>query len=189
MFYLLFLVVLAYACMQLLIFRNLKLRTEDAMAASALACAVIDVQEYGISHLLLIPSEEEAYELYRTALRHNLRLNEAWESDETDGIAGPVKVWEFIIYQVRGDDVWVSYFGESGSGSYTQTGGLGTIRMPDQTLVESTSIYSRIGFPVKGFLGIQLYAWTDIGVDIVSSVADDETGPSEESQPESEAEE
>jgi hypothetical protein len=170
MFYVMFLMVLSFACMQLLVFRNLKLRTEDALAASTLACALIDVEEYGISHLLLIPSPEETFDTYRQALRNNLRLNEKWESEEADGIAGSVTVWEFIIYQVRGEDVEVIYFGESGSGSYTQVGGLGQIRMPDETLVESTSIYSRIGYPVEGFLGIKFYAWTDIGVDIVSNV-------------------
>jgi hypothetical protein len=180
MFFILFLMVLAYACMQILVFRNLRLRTEDALAASALACAVIDVREYGISHLLLISSPQEAYEVYRRALRQNLGLNEEWESDGADGIAGTVKVWEFIIYQVRKDDVEVSYFGESGVGSYVSTGGLGHVRMPDQTLVESTSIYSRIGYPVEGFLGIKLYAWTDIGVDIVGSFTEEDTETGED---------
>jgi hypothetical protein len=146
----------------------IRLHTEDALAASALASAVVDIEEYGKTNMLLIASPEKAYEAFRKSLQVNLKLDESWESQQEE-IAGKVTVWEFTIYQVRKEDVTVFTIGKSGVKEYTQVGGRGMMRMPEGTLVESTSIYSKIGFPVKGYLGMETYAWTDIAVDIVSS--------------------
>ena len=52
--FLLFLGVLLSACMQMEVFRASSQYMEDALAASNLAAAVVDVEEYGISHKLLI---------------------------------------------------------------------------------------------------------------------------------------
>jgi hypothetical protein len=46
---------------------------------------------------------------------------------------------------------------------------LGRVRTPDGILIDSTSIYSKIGFPVEGILGINIYAEKEKSVDVVSN--------------------
>ena len=53
--------------------------------------------------------------------------------------------------------------------------GLGSVKTPDGTLVESTSIYSRISFPVKGIFGVEIEAVKQKTVDIIRMM-NQETG-------------
>ncbi len=54
LFFLLILGILLCGTLQLDVFRASAVYLEDALAASNLASAVIDVEEYGISHTILI---------------------------------------------------------------------------------------------------------------------------------------
>ena len=47
---------------------------EDALAASNLASALIDIKEYGKSHVVRIEDTQEAFRVYRDALYCNLAL-------------------------------------------------------------------------------------------------------------------
>lgn len=169
MFLLIFLIVLLAAHIQIIGFYTTSLYMEDALAASNLASAIIDIEEYGTTHVIRIASPESAYEIYRQALKTNLQLNEDWENDNKELIAGKVTVLQYIIYNVEGDDVTVYHFGEGGTYSHYKAGSLGSIRTPDGRLVESTSVYSRIGFPVKGFLDVEVYAEKEKSVDIINN--------------------
>lgn len=90
---------------------SLKTYTEDALAASNLASAVIDIQEYGINHNLIIKDPAHAYSIYQDALKVNMGLNDHWE-DPTGMISGPVQVEQYIVYNVRGTEVEVTSFGD-----------------------------------------------------------------------------
>lgn len=168
MFVLFFLVVLMAAQMQIGLFRATGLYMEDALAASNLASALVDVKEYGRTHILQIASPQDAYECYQNAIKQNLQLDDNWECMNKELIAGKVEILQYIIYNVKGQDVTVYCFGKQGSRIYEEKGGLGIVTTPDKTVVESTTIYSRIGFPVEGILGIKLYAEQDKTVDIVT---------------------
>lgn len=67
----LFLGILLCVLIQLEAFRASSQYMEDALAASNLAAAVIDVKEYGTSHKIRIESPDQAYELYKKALRYS----------------------------------------------------------------------------------------------------------------------
>lgn len=79
LWFVLFLGILLCALLQIETLRASAHYMEDALAASNLAAAVIDVEEYGISHRLQIDSAEEAYIRYQRAIMGNLNLNENWE--------------------------------------------------------------------------------------------------------------
>ena len=127
---------------------------EDALAASNLASAVIDVEEYGISHQLLINDPREACGIFKRALQANLALNDKWESQNSSMIAGLVKLDEYAVYEVRGNDI-VCYAFPGGSQENMHVteykDGAGNLEAPDGTKIESTSIYSRISFQVRFF--------------------------------------
>ena len=66
---LLFLVATVAFALQIREYISLKTHTEDTLAASNLASAVIDIQEYGINHNLVIKDPEQAYSIYQEALK------------------------------------------------------------------------------------------------------------------------
>lgn len=174
MFMLVFLIVILAVQLQVRQYQTTSLYMEDALAASNLASAVIDIENFGRSGEMEIAAPDQAYDLYREAIRVNLRLDDNWEASNKELISGPVEVREYTIYNVSGEDVAVFTYGPEGSRQYLVQNGRGKISTPDQTLVESTTVYSRIGFPVKGLFQIQVNAVKEKSVDIVGSLVNSE---------------
>lgn len=167
LFFLLFLLLLLCAQLQLDAYRASGLYLEDALAASNLASAVIDIEEYGISHTIQIADASEAYESYRAAVKENLALDENWQGTNAALIAGTVVVEEYIVYNVEKDTVNIFRISKEG-GVHTSRGVLGSVTAPNGVAVESTGIYSEISFPVKGMFGIEVQAHKGKLTDIVS---------------------
>ncbi|MBR5248768.1 MAG: hypothetical protein IKV27_07510 [Lachnospiraceae bacterium] len=148
---------------------------EDALAASNLASAVIDIQEYGMTQVVKIKSPDNAFELYCEALKENLSLDDDWESKQKDLIYGQVEILKYEVYNVEKNNVTIYSYGTEGEEVRVIPNGLGSVYTPDGILVESTSVYSKIGFPVKGIFGVKIDARKDKTVDIVSN-RENETG-------------
>ncbi|MCM1534466.1 MAG: hypothetical protein NC126_00915 [Clostridium sp.] len=165
LFMVLFLAVLLCGELQIESYRASALYLEDALAASNLASAVIDVEEYGISGLLQIKDPIQSYELYQEALKENLGLDEEWECANKGLISGKVKVERYIVYNVQGSRVFVHTLSADGEWEES-TETLGELRAPDGVLIESTGIYSEISFPVEGFPGVTVQAHKGKLVDI-----------------------
>ena len=166
---LLFFGVLLCACMQMEVFRASSQYMEDALAASNLAAAVVDVEEYGISHALLIASPEDAFVLYCTAIKGNLNLDDTWKCPNKGLISGPVCVERFIVYNVVQNTVEVSCVNADGSLDCWQ-GTLGQEAAPNGITVEHTGIYSEISYQIKGVFGIIVPAVKGKLVDVVGEL-------------------
>lgn len=166
MFFLIFAVLLIAYMLQIYQFNATRTFTEDALAASNLASAVIDIQEYGITHNIVIADPQAAYETYKRALRTNMMLDDDWYSQNTLAISGQVEILDYVVYNVVGQDVQITSFGQNPYIT-TITGGLGSVSAPNGIQIESTSVYSRITFPVEGILGVSAVAEKDKLVDIV----------------------
>ena len=171
------LMILLSVQLQMRIFMATSTYMEDALAASNLASAVIDVREYGITHIVKIKSPKEAFELYREALKQNLSLDDNWESEQKDLIYGQVKILKYEIYNVEKNHITIYSYGAEGEDVRMIPNGLGSVYTPDGILVESTSVYSKIGFPVKGIFGVVIDSRKDKTVDVVSNLVN-ETGGS-----------
>ncbi len=168
LFFLLFLGVLLCAVLQIDIFRSSSGYLEDALALSNLASAVVNVEEYGISHRLLIDDPQQAYERYCTAVKGNLNLDENWESEAVRMISGPVSIINYTVYNVSGNDVEVSCFDENGLlTQWNET--LGAAEAPNGVPIESTGVYSEISYEVEGLLGVKARAHKGKLVDIVAT--------------------
>lgn len=163
---LLFMGCLLSALIQMDVLRSSAQYMEDALAASNLAAAVIDVEEYGISHRLQINDLQGARSRYLMAVKGNLNLDEGWECENKGLISGPVQVVEFTVYNVSGNDVEINSFGEDGALSRTR-GTLGQVRAPNGVLVESTGIYSELRYRIKGFWGMETEAHKGKLVDVM----------------------
>lgn len=168
--FVLFLTVLLCAQMQLSAFRTTALYLEDALAASNLASAVVDIEEYGISHTVRIDDVDEAYARYRNAVRENLGLDRNWEASNETLISGKVTVENYIVYNVEKDGVFI--YQVSGDGQIHAGQGVpGKVTAPNGVPVERTGIYSELSFPVKGLFGVTVQARRGKLVDIVADPA------------------
>ena len=157
LFFLLFLGILLCAFLQMEVFRHSARYLEDALALSNLASALIDAEEYGISHRLIIADPQEAYERYREAVRGNLNLDENWECRTAGMISGPVSVEDYTVYNVSGNDVLIDHFDRNGVMS-SRTGTLGGVEAPNGVPVEATGVYSEISYQVEGLFGVKVRA-------------------------------
>ena len=166
LFLILFMTVFLYAVLQMERYRAASLYLEDALAASNLASAVVDIEEYGISNQIVIKDLNAAYQRYQRAVRENLNLNEAWEGAEGGVVQGRVRIVNYTVYNVCGDEVVIGSFDETGvkNGS---VGILGEVTAPNGVKVESTSVYSEIAFFIGGFPGVNVEARKGNLVDVI----------------------
>ncbi len=139
---------------------------EDALAASNLASAVIDLEEYGKSNIIFISNEERAFTIFRESLLCNLKLDEELNTTNRSFLIGQVHIEEYRIYNVRKDQVDISIFNNEGEVISRTTGEKGKVWTPDNTLVETTTIYSRITFKVEGLCGQELWGEKEKSIDI-----------------------
>lgn len=167
-FLLLFLAIILCTELQLDVYRASALYLEDALAASNLASAIIDLEEYGTTHAILIENPEEAYVQFCEAVKGNLQLNDNWECENKELISGEVRVVNYTVYNVREEQVTV-YEIEPGKGMDQWCGTVGSVTAPNGIPIETTSIYSEITFPVEGFGGVLVDAHKGKLVDIVAN--------------------
>ena len=85
------LTILVYAVFQAEAYRASAQYMEDALAASNLASAIIDVEEYGITRNMIIGDPILAFDRYCTALKGNLRLDDDWQCENKRLISGKVE--------------------------------------------------------------------------------------------------
>lgn len=140
---------------------------EDALAASNLASALIDVREYGSSHILRIGDTGEAFRVYRDALRLNLALDEEGYSARAELLTGKVCIREYIVYNVLDGEIQIDVYDGEGNCLRQETARPGSVRTPDGIPVEHTTIYSRVSFQVMGLMGQVIDGEKEKSVDIV----------------------
>lgn len=121
---------------------------EDSLAASNLASAVIDIKEYGRSHSIMVESPEHAFYRYREALIYNLELDANLCSTNQEVLYGKVDILSYQVFNVIGDKVWRYRFEESGRLLDVSEMELESAYLPDGNKVETTSVYSKVGFYV-----------------------------------------
>lgn len=167
MYFLLLLIILLCMQLDISLYTTAGAYIEDALAASNLASAVIDPEEYGISHTIRIADTHQAYQRYLRAVEGNLCLNANGKCQESGVIAGHVSVVNYTIYNVEAGDVTVWQMSEDGN-TRTIKGKLGAVRAPNGQVIENTSVYSEISFPVKGMFGICVQAHKGKLVDILA---------------------
>ena len=143
-----------------------KVYIQDAQATANLAAAVIDTDIYGEKELLTISDPDEAYERFKRSLKINLNLDDSFMPVSTVFMENPVKILEFHIYNVGEDDITHIRYDEFGARS-VETLGLFGVYTPDGTEVESTTVYSKIEFDVKGFLDQQYRMTMENSVDVI----------------------
>jgi hypothetical protein len=139
---------------------------EDALAASNLASALIDVEEYGKTRVIRIEDTERSFLVYKEALAVNLCLDENARSFQQELLKGEVRLKEYIVYNVNDDVVEMIKFVETGQTEQKLIGKHGEVYTPDGTLIETTTVYSKVEFGVPGLGGQYIYAEKEKSVDV-----------------------
>lgn len=139
---------------------------EDALAAADLASALIDVEEYGRTHDILIPDTQRAFRIYRDALHYNLALDEDGRSARTELLTGEVRIEEYTVYNVLDREIQITCYDGQGNCVRRENAAPGTVRTPDGAPVEHTTVYSRVAFQVAGLQGNVIEAVKEKSVDI-----------------------
>ena len=139
---------------------------EDALAASNLASAIIDWEEYGKNHTIMIANTRRAFERFRDALIVNLNLDEQLNTTKHNGIYSQVAILKYIVYNVSGENIEIWEMDGYGNVMIQRNGKLGEVFTPDMVKVEGTTIYSKVGFWVEGLMEQQIYAQKEKSVDI-----------------------
>lgn len=166
LFFSLFLAVLLVGFLQMEMVRSSSSYMEDALAASGLASALIDLEEYGISHTVRIADAESAYAQYLMSLKANLRLDENWECENQKLICGQVKLENYTVYNVSGSQVEYCRM-DDGSRTW-HVGKLGEVCAPNGQIIEKTGVYGEISYPFRGLWGMTVQARKGKLVDIAS---------------------
>lgn len=181
LFLILFLAILLSMQLQLALYRASAQYLEDALALSNLASAVIDIREYGSTHKVIIRDQEQAYARYCSAVRENLGLNENYEAAGHKLISGKVEIQNYIIYNVT--ETKVQVWERNGDGQILEwEGSLGEVRTPEGQTIENTGVYSKITYPLEGFLGITVTAEKSKLADVVSEYMGEETNEKTEDE-------
>lgn len=168
LFFLLVLAILMNTMLTLAAWRSTAGYLEDALAMSNLASALIDLEEYGKSHRVVIADAPAAYDIYVDAVRDNLSLDDNWECASRTLIAGPVEIVDYIVYNVDQNRVKAIRIGRDGKISERWSGARGVVKAPNGVTVEYTGVYSEICFDVEGFAGVTVQAHKGKLVDVAS---------------------
>lgn len=174
LWWILLLGLLLCACMQIICMRASAQYVQDALAASNLAAAVIDIEEYGKSRTLVIPDEQAALGRYKQALSSNLRLKDTWVSERTGLLTGPVRLERFCVYNVQGDTVEIRMIGADGNVTVSYAS-CGAVVAPNGVTVENTGIYSEISYSVPSFFGLVLPAREGKLCDVICNNEEEES--------------
>ena len=172
MFFILILSVVLYTQLRIASFQVTGMYLEDALAASDLASALIDVEAYGKTRKVWIPDAQASYQIYREAVRENLGLDEAWVCTDSTLIDGQVEIADYVIYNVDGNLVTMQRLDASGNICEQYTAARRSMRAPNGLPIEKTGIYSEIRFPVRGPFGITFWAHKGKLVDIAVEEGD-----------------
>lgn len=168
LFWVLLLAIVLYTRLQIAAWQSTSTYLEDALAASNLASALIDLEEYGRTHKVLVKDAQGAFARYQDAVRENLGLNDDWICANAQLLEGPVEVVTYIIYNVDGPGVEIIRMNGLGQVIERSTGHKGSVTAPNGKIVEHTGIYSELRFVVKGFPGMVIQARKGKLADIVA---------------------
>ncbi|MBO5461185.1 MAG: hypothetical protein J5983_05270 [Ruminococcus sp.] len=123
---------------------------EDGLAASTLAAAIIDTDIYGETEELIISDTDGAYLAFKQTLKTNLGLDNNYMPANTTFMESQVGLLEFRVYNVKDGIVTETFYDDHGNKQIQVLGS--TAVTPNGKEVESTTVYSKIEFDVKGYM-------------------------------------
>lgn len=173
MFFLLMVLVLAIYLVYLLSIVQIGATVEDALVASELSGALIDIERFGKTGEIMIEDTDRSYAFFYESLKNNLCLDVNGNSSMEELNCGPVSILDFRVYNVSGEEVFEIVYDGKGRKIGENTGRLGEMKTPDNKEIVSSTIYGKIGFYVKGMNSTVIYGEKEKTVDIARCVEEE----------------
>lgn len=147
--------------------RTTKNQVEDSLVASNLASATVDLKEYGTTNRIVNNDFNSAFNTFIKSLKQNLLLDNNLEQTDKKIISSKINIDNFTIYNVVGNDVQFTTRDSSGNiSSSIISNGKDRAKTPDGAIINSTTVYSKISFKVKGYLNTEYNVFKEKSVDI-----------------------
>ncbi len=144
---------------------------QDAVSLSNLAAAQIDKEIYNRNGTIQVKDFNEAYYAYEEALIDNLNLSMDRKPMNNEYIQTGIDILEFSVYNVVDLDITQIRRSLINGIAVTETidwsGQLGELKTPDGVNITNTTVYSRVGFTLKGFMNDSRYVYKEGCIDIV----------------------
>lgn len=103
---------------------------------------------------LVIGDPEEALQIFKEKLKHNMRLDNNFQKLDSSTIQGKVNIKDFIIYNVQGDNVDIYTLSPYGIFNKTQKDlSKEKVVTPNNYNVGCTTVHTTISFNIKGLQG------------------------------------
>lgn len=144
----------------------------DAMTDALLGAAVLNEEElyrYGKNGEIEVLNPKDKCDVFKDLLRTELGLSASLSAvgGSIPLIEGSVKIEDFLVYSIKGNDVTLYNFDESGAyETVYYDGQAGVLEAPNGMVVEGCSLYAEIGFNVK-YMGIPVRVSRYHMVDII----------------------
>ena len=125
-----------------------KAELEDGLTVSGLAALIVDAKEYSTTGSVIL-DEEKSFKAFIDNLIINLDLREDF-SARNPVYYHSVSIEQFVVYNVKGNDVTIIRYNEKNKLSEEQHSGmLGQVKAENGTIVEKSSIYIKLGIRLK----------------------------------------
>lgn len=153
--------------MRLKVIKLTKSYIEDGLVASNLASATIDLNEYGTTNKIVNNDFQKSFNDYCVALKDNLNLDNNFTPKKKTLINSEVDIVNFTIYNVVDSDI--EMIRRESNGSITRQSypnKVGIMKAPNGATINTTMVYSKIGFELKGYMNDTHYVYKESSVDI-----------------------
>ena len=144
---------------------------EDCLTQANLAAIVVDPYHYGRTGELRFKDVRETKLLFEEFLEESLGDE---ENREKLGIAGPIVLQEFRVYEVTESGITEAVFDDRGVHTCWYDPDT-MVKAPDDTIIHESALYSRIEVPVKFMFNIEVKEIKEHCVDIKGEVEDEQS--------------
>ncbi len=144
---------------------------EDSLMQANLAAIVTDPYHYGSTGELVFQNMEMTADMFEEVLMDS--LGDA-ETRERLGIGEEVLIQELRAYEVTAAGITEFIYDSQGYISSKQYENGASVKAPDGTVIEESSLYARVEVPVVFMFGIRLKAVKEHCVDRKSEVEDEQ---------------
>ena len=178
-FTILFILILIVYAMRLSCIKSEAEMTHDDLLSSELAAyKEIDLDKLGRSDdlkLIVFSDYNAAYNTFKEYLHYNLNLDENLNPKDKkfNFIKSRVNIEQFIIYNMEGNDIHRIILQENNSGGVNIVSddlikdGKDKTKTPCGKIVESTTLYAKIGFDIERIFGQTQHVSIDEQTDII----------------------
>lgn len=128
---------------------------ENSLAAATLAGDIADCNLYGSSRIINIDNPKKSYELFKSSLKQNLYLDDKFYPINKDSmVKSNIRIESYIIYNVVGNNIEENRVVSGTVNKYNHLNAVGKLKTPRGDVIKNTTIYSKIGFSIGGFMSI-----------------------------------